>query len=69
MNKEHLYPKWLLQHTKTQKDTFKWIYGDVPGDQVTVPLCIDCNTQLGTELEGPVCEGFKAIEAGTPNPG
>lgn len=64
MNKEHIYPKWLLQHTKTQKDTFKWIYGDVPGDQATVPLCIDCNTQLGIELEGPVCKIFKAIEAG-----
>lgn len=64
MNKEHIFPKWLLQHTKTQKDTFDWIYGKVPADQATVPLCVDCNTQLGTELEGPVCAIFKAIEEG-----
>lgn len=64
MNKEHIFPKWLLQHTNTRKDMFNWIYGKIPADQVTVPLCGECNSKLGTELEGPVKTVFNAIESG-----
>ena len=64
MNKEHIFPKWLLQHTNTRKDMFDWVYGKVPGDKATVPLCEECNSKLGTELEGPVKKIFDAIESG-----
>lgn len=64
MNREHIFPKWLLQHTNTRKDMFGWIYGKVPADQATVPLCEECNSKLGTELEGPVRTIFNAIESG-----
>lgn len=64
MNREHIFPQWLLKHTKTKKDSFSWIYGKVPADQITVPICEECNTRLGTELEGPVAEIFNAIESG-----
>jgi hypothetical protein len=43
---------------------FDWVYGKVPADRATVPLCEECNCQLGTELEGPVKEIFNAIESG-----
>ena len=43
---------------------FGWIYGKVPADQATVPLCEECNSKLGTELEGPVRTIFNAIESG-----
>ena len=64
MNKEHIFPQWLLDHTRSRKDMFDWVYGKVPADQATVPLCKECNCQLGTELEGPVKEIFNAIESG-----
>lgn len=64
MNKEHIFPQWLLDHTKTRKDMFDWVYRKVPADQATVPLCEECNSQLGTELEGPVKAIFNAIESG-----
>ena len=64
MNKEHIFPQWLLDHTKARKDMFDWVYGKVPADRATVPLCEECNCQLGTELEGPVKEIFSAIESG-----
>ena len=64
MNKEHIFPQWLLDHTKSRKDIFSWVYGKVPADQATAPLCEECNCQLGTELEGPVKAVFNAIESG-----
>ena len=64
MNKEHIFPQWLLDHAKTRKDMIDWVYGKVPADQATVPLCKECNSQLGRELEGPVKAIFSAIESG-----
>ena len=64
MNKEHIFPQWLLNHTKARKDVLDWVYGKVPANQATVPLCEECNSQLGTELEGPVRDIFRKIESG-----
>lgn len=64
MNKEHFYPQWLLKRTKTQKDLFSTPYGKIPADQFTVPLCMECNSLLGRELELPVSIIFDSIESG-----
>lgn len=64
MNKEHVFPKWLLKRTNCLKDYLDSPYGKIPGDQLTVPLCEDCNTQLGQELEVPVSRVFEQIERG-----
>jgi len=54
MNKEHIYPKWLLEHTNNLKTPFSWPYGKIPADQCTIPLCIACNTELSRVIESPM---------------
>ena len=64
MNKEHIFPQWLLHRAKARKDLFSSLYGNIPADQITVPLCEDCNSRLGKELELPVARVFETIESG-----
>jgi len=54
MNKEHVYPLWLLEHTNNKKVPFSWPYGKIPADQCTIPLCVDCNTELSKVIESPM---------------
>lgn len=61
MNKEHIFPKWLLKLTNTEQDLFNSPNGMVPGISLTIPLCEDCNRQLGVELEAPVSSIFLRI--------
>lgn len=63
MNKEHLFPQWLLKRTKASKDLFSSPYGPIPGDKLTVPLCCECNSLLGEVLEKPVSRIFESIES------
>lgn len=64
MSKEHIFPQWLLERTKTRKEKIGWIYGKVSAGKCTIPICEECNRDLGTELEGPVSGIFKLIESG-----
>lgn len=64
MNQEHLYPRWLLKRTHTEQDLFNSPNGKIPAISLTVPLCKDCNSQLGRELEKPVSLIFDSIENG-----
>jgi len=54
MNKEHIFPLWLLEHTNTKKVPFSWPYGKIPADQCTIPLCVACNTELSRVIESPM---------------
>lgn len=64
MNKEHIFPQWLLRRTKTEKDIIPSPYGEMPAGRLTVPLCEDCNSELGKNLETPVSKVFDRIESG-----
>lgn len=63
MNKEHYFPQWLLKRTKSEKVNFGTFYGKLPGKKCTVPICIECNEKLGSELESPVSKIFENIES------
>jgi hypothetical protein len=63
MNKEHVWPQWLIRKTATKGVRFtedKKInpYG------MTVPLCKSCNSAFGDQLETPVSKILPALEAG-----
>lgn len=65
MNKEHLFPSWLILRTGTDKSGIRW--GEkrgVPALAATFPLCEDCNTVFGHDLEGPASRLFDEIEQG-----
>lgn len=64
MSKEHIFPQWLLNRTNTRKDKINWLGRKVPASSCTIPICVDCNAQLGIELEGPVSKIFESIENG-----
>ena len=63
MNKEHLFPKWLILKTNTHNTGIRW--GDkrkIPALKATLPLCQECNSLFGKELEAPVSKLFDEIE-------
>jgi len=64
MNKEHFFPQWLLKGTSCEKTLFSSPYGKIPGRKLTIPLCEDCNSKLGSNLEAPVSKIFENIERG-----
>lgn len=72
MTKEHFFPKWLIEYadgrrkgvTWPQKAGFDWTNREnVNPDKAVVPLCPECNGDLGRTLESPVAEIFRALES------
>jgi hypothetical protein len=65
MNKEHFWPVWLIKRTGTVKDGVAWAgKKSIPALAATLPICRDCNSTFGEELEGPMAQLFDEIEAG-----
>ncbi len=65
MNKEHIFPEWLIRRTGTDQSGIRWgVKREVPALACTLPLCEECNTAFGKELEGPVSRLFDDIEEG-----
>jgi hypothetical protein len=63
MNKEHLFPRWLIQRTGTHRTGIRWgEKHDVPALSATIPLCIECNSEFGRDLENPTSKLFDDIE-------
>jgi hypothetical protein len=63
-NKEHPFPKWLITRTKTDKTSIRWMPNKrIPAHQATLPLCQQCNSDFGTELEEPMSHILDDIEA------
>ncbi len=65
MDKEHLFPQWLILRTGTQQTGIRW--GEkrgVPPLAATFPLCEECNSAFGRDLEGPTSRLFDDIEQG-----
>jgi hypothetical protein len=65
MNKEHVFPQWLIARCDTANTRIPWGRGRrVFPRSATFPLCTDCNRDFGTELEGPVQRIFTVLESG-----
>lgn len=63
MNKEHLFPMWLVLRTGTHKTGIRWgSRRGVSARRATLPLCEECNAVFGRELEGPTRKLFDDIE-------
>lgn len=63
-NKEHFTPKWLITLSETTNTLVKWAGHEVPAINVTIPLCEECNTAFGNNLEGHVAKIFEQLENG-----
>ena len=64
-NKEHPFPQWLIARTKTDQTSIRWIPDKrIPADQATLPLCQQCNTDFGAQLETPMSHILDDIEDG-----
>jgi hypothetical protein len=64
MTKEHVFPKWLIKKTKTEKSMMGWVGGKrVPYLSATLPICKACNSDFGNQLERPVSKIFFKIES------
>jgi hypothetical protein len=61
-NKEHLFPKWLIRRAKVTQ--VRWGDRMVSPWKATIPLCEDCNSTFGSELEGLCSRIFTDLEAG-----
>ena len=65
MNKEHVFPEWLILKTNVHKTGIRWITGKrVFTLACTIPLCCKCNKSFGKELEIPVSVIFDTLESG-----
>jgi hypothetical protein len=65
MNKEHLFPEWLIRRTNTNKTGIRWgNKGRLPALSATIPICKKCNSDFGEYLEKPVSKLFEEIEQG-----
>lgn len=63
--KEHFWPKWLIRHTKMEKHKIVWFGGnEVYPLTATIPLCSECNSELGSKLEKPMMDLLVDIESG-----
>jgi hypothetical protein len=65
MNKEHIFPEWLIFLTNTHKTGIRW--GNklrLPALSATIPICVKCNSDFGEYLEKPVSNLFIEIENG-----
>jgi hypothetical protein len=64
MNKEHVFPRWLIFRTNTHNTGIRW--GELkrlPALKATIPLCTECNKFFGKGLEEPVSKLFDEIES------
>jgi hypothetical protein len=60
MSREHFWPQWLIEKTSTK--SVRWVAGRINPLSATIPLCVECNSLLGKELESPVCQIFREID-------
>jgi len=63
-NQEHVFPRWLILKTGTDKTGIKWFGGkNIPALSCTIPLCKQCNDLFGQKLEVPVSKIFNKLES------
>ena len=65
MNKEHIFPEWLIERTGTNATGIRWLFNKkIPASSATIPLCTRCNSDFADQLENPTKNLFDDIEAG-----
>lgn len=64
MSKEHFWPKWLIKRTGTNKTKVRWGDNKINPMSATIPLCQECNKDLGDGLEAPIAIVFQDLEQG-----
>ena len=65
INKEHFWPEWLISRTGTYRTTVRFTETRrINPRALVVPLCVRCNSDFGRELESPVSQVFRDLEAG-----
>jgi hypothetical protein len=65
MNKEHVFPKWLVRRSEAAGSGIRWLGGPtITYMSATVPLCVKCNSDFGAQLEFPVSKLFDDLENG-----
>lgn len=71
MNNEHFFPAWLIDYADVRRDGITWpqkvglnwiTKRNVNPEKAVVPLCYECNSVFGKELESPVAVIFRALE-------
>ena len=63
MTKEHFWPRWLIEKTKTDSTGVRSMVGKfIPPSALTIPLCKECNDDFGKYLESPVAKIFNELE-------
>ena len=66
MNKEHYWPVWLIKRTGAVREGVTWAgKKNVSALAATLPICQDCNSAFGRELESPMSKLFDEIEGGS----
>lgn len=64
MNKEHIWPLWLINHAKVHKEGIRWMDKRISPKNLKFPLCTDCNSEFGAKLEQPAKTALEKIESG-----
>ena len=65
MTREHFWPLWLIDFAEVHEDGVRWVNGpNMNPRTATLPMCLDCNNRLGSELEEPMSRVLPALEAG-----
>ena len=64
MNKEHLFADWLIRRCQANASTIRWGSKMISPLAATVPLCKECNSEFGAQLEGPAKTVFEELESG-----
>lgn len=64
-NKEHIFPQWLFHKTNTFSIPIRGTAGPkkIPGKHCVIPICEECNSELGKKLEEPVLKIFTQLES------
>ncbi|MAZ01597.1 MAG: hypothetical protein CMN56_00495 [Sneathiella sp.] len=64
MNKEHYWPEWLIEYANIGNSKVYWLGKNIKPGAATIPLCIECNSAFGTQLEGPMKSIFDDLDSG-----
>lgn len=71
MTNEHFFPAWLIKYADVRRDGITWPQKagldwiekkKVNPEKAVVPLCDECNSIFGKELESPVASIFRALD-------
>jgi hypothetical protein len=65
ITKEHFWPQWLIERTGTHRTTVRFTpMKRINPRALVIPMCARCNNDFGSQLESPVCQIFRDLEAG-----